>query len=275
MLTIDRASDVVRLHFRSRRSTAVGYSVSAFLTDGILIDTGFPDVAGDVARALDELRPRAAAITHWHEDHGGNAELLARRGIPLAASAETLATLRTLPPTGLYRRLVWGRHEPLRTAVTAADLEPLQLVATPGHSADHHVVWDPERERVFAGDLFLGVKVRALHRSEDPRAHAVSVRRVAGLRPRLMFDAHRGPIPDPIPALLAKADWLDETIAAIERLIRAGWSDRAIGREVLGREDAITVITLGDLSRRNFVRAIRTGAENEVVSDQSSVVSGR
>jgi hypothetical protein len=119
------------------------------------------------------------------------------------------------------------------------------------------VVWDAERETLFAGDLFLGVKVRALHRHEDPRLTARSVRAAAALAPKCMFDSHRGLVPDPVAALLAKADWIDSTIAAIERRLTAGWSDRAITRTVLGREDAVYYVSNGAMSKINFVRAVR------------------
>ena len=36
--------------------------------------------------------------------------------------------------------------------------------------------WDAERETVFGGDLFLGVRVRVAHPGEDPRQLARSVR---------------------------------------------------------------------------------------------------
>lgn len=257
MLTLDRSAGVTRLHFASRRSRSVGYSVSAFLVDDVLIDTGFPGVAGDLIRVLDELRPRVVAITHWHEDHGGNAELVAGRGLPISAGDATLETLRARPRIGLYRRAVWGTPPALRSPVERADLGRLRLIPTPGHSADHHVIWDAHREVVFAGDVFLGVKVRALHRSEDPRTHASSVRRVAELRPKVLYDAHRGALPDPVPALIAKADWIDEMIGRIEQRIVDGWGDRAIAGAVLGPPDLITAITFGDLSKVNFVRAVR------------------
>jgi hypothetical protein len=75
-----------------------------------------------------------------------------------------------------------------------------------------------------------------------------------------MFDAHRGRVADPAGALTAKADWIEATVAAIDRRIAAGWGDAAIAREVLGPEDVVGYISLGDLSRRNFVRAVRAGA---------------
>lgn len=260
MLTVHRIGEIQRIHMSSWRSRSVGYAVSAYLWRGVLIDTGFPSAARELSTVLDELRPRAVTVTHWHEDHAGNVELIAKRGLPVAASDATLSTLRALPPIGLYRRAVWGTLVPLRGAIQPAELPGLELIPAPGHSHDHHVVWDPDSRTLFSGDLFLGVKVRALHRSEDPRTHAASLRRIAALRPRVMLDAHRGEVPNPESALGAKADWIEEMIHAIERFTAEGRSDRAIAHAVLGPPDAVTAFTLGDLSRLNFVRAVQRGA---------------
>jgi glyoxylase-like metal-dependent hydrolase (beta-lactamase superfamily II) len=136
----------------------------------------------------------------------------------------------------------------------------LALLAAPGHSPDHHVVWDAERETVFSGDLFLGVKVRVAHASEDARDLTRSLRVAAALRPRRLFDAHRGPIADPAGALLAKAAWIEETVGAIERRLAEGWSERAITREILGREPAEFYFSRGRLSKIGFVRGVRRTA---------------
>lgn len=257
MLVIEEFGDVTRLVMSTSVSRSIGYAVSAYLTRGILIDLGFPAVWGELAEFIDRARPAGAIITHHHEDHGGNAELAARRGLPLAASEATLALLRAGEPIGLHRRIIWGTPRRLVTPVEPLASDALRLIATPGHAADHHVVWDAERETLFAGDLFLSVKVRAAHPGEDPRELARSVRAAAALGPRRMFDAHRGLVPDPVSALIAKADWLDETIAAIERRIAEGWSDRAIARDILGREDAAHYVSRGAMSKINFVRAVR------------------
>ena len=92
MLELTESHGVVRIHMWSRRSRLVGYTVSAFLFDGVLIDCGFPAVRLDLGRALDELHVRGAIITHHHEDHAGNLALLSARAIPVAMPAETLAT---------------------------------------------------------------------------------------------------------------------------------------------------------------------------------------
>jgi glyoxylase-like metal-dependent hydrolase (beta-lactamase superfamily II) len=221
------------------------------------VDTGFPAVAAELDALLARERPAGIVLTHEHEDHAGNLPAVAARGLPVAASAATRAAVRVGERAGLYRRIVWGTMPPV--AAPLADFAPdgLALVPTPGHCDDHHAVWDAERETLFAGDLFLGVRVRIARPAEDPRAHIRSLRAAAALRPRVMFDAHRGLVPDPVASLEAKAEWLDETVAAIDRLIDAGWSDVAIAREVLGPEDWVARFSAGDLSRANLVRAVR------------------
>jgi glyoxylase-like metal-dependent hydrolase (beta-lactamase superfamily II) len=257
MLRLEHYDDVVRLRMSTARSRLVGYSVSAYFARGALIDTGFPGVASAVAEFLDHQRPAGIVLTHHHEDHAGNLELVAGRGIPVAAAAQTLALARARDPYAFYRLFTWGPMQRLASAISAFEPPGLSLVHAPGHSRDHHVVWDAERETLFSGDLFLGVKVRVARPEEDPRCHVESLRAVAALRPKRLFDAHRGPVDAPIAALNAKADWMEHVIDRIERRLEAGWADRRIARDVLGREDMAYYFSAGDLSRVNFVRAVR------------------
>ena len=159
MLRIEQHGDVTRLHFASVRSRLVGYSVSAYLVRGVLVDTGFPAVREDVAAVLESRRPRGVIVTHHHEDHAGNIELVASRGIPIAASAATIDAVRD-PATmrvGVYRRYTWGTMTALRSSVVPFGAAPLAMVPAPGHSVDHHIVWDADQRTLFSGDLFLGV----------------------------------------------------------------------------------------------------------------------
>lgn len=258
------ADDVLRAELSSRPGRWVGYTVSVYVYRGVLIDTGFHAVRRSVARLLDEVRPRGAFVTHQHEDHAGNVELLARRGIPLAMSAATEAAVRRVAPIGLYRRVVWQPMPALASAIVPFAPEELRLVETPGHSPDHHVVWDESTRTLFSGDLYLGVKVRIMHSAEDPWRIVESLRAAAALEPARMFCAHRGPVADPVAMLRAKAEWLEETIGEIERRVDAGWEDDArIARAVLGREDLTGLVSQGEYSRRNVVRAVRRGRKGE------------
>jgi endoribonuclease LACTB2 len=258
MLTVERYGDVERIIMWTRRSMAVGYHVSAFVTRGVVVDTGFPGIASEFERWLRARQPRGALVTHAHEDHAGNVDVVARLGVPVHMAAATVAELRAMRHVGLYRHLTWGRSRPVPASLTSGgfDERALALIPTPGHSVDHHVVWDAERETLFGGDLFLAVKVRMLAPWEDPRVHAASLRAIVALRPKRVFDAHRGLIPEPVAALAAKADWMEQTIGEIERLLAGGWSHAAIARAVLGRETALRYLTWGEYSHEHFVLTV-------------------
>lgn len=261
MLRVLPHDDVEELRFATWRSRAMGFQVSAFMVRGVLVDTGFPSSAGSLARFVRGRRPEGAVVTHFHEDHAGGAAELAAAGVPLWMDPRTLDRLRAPRRIGLYRRVTWGSPTPLGAPLGAfTPLQvpaPLECIATPGHSDDHHVVWDPGTRTVFGGDLFIGVKVRVSHASEQPRALVQSLRRIAALGPVRYFDGHKGLIADPVAALHAKADWVEETVARIDALIDEGLDDVAIARRVLGDDRMMRTITAGDYTMANYVRAVR------------------
>ena len=252
-----RFGDVTAFHLSTIRSRAVGYGVYVFLARDTLIDSGFHAVRHDLAALLDARKPAGVLLTHQHEDHAGNVQLLARRSVPIGAGADTIAAVRDVAPIGIYRRFAWSSMPPLRTAITSYSAPGLALIHTPGHSPDHHIIWDAERSTLFSADLYLGVKVRVARPGEDPRQLIGSLRRAAALRPELMLDSHRGRVERPADMLLAKAAWIEDTVGRIDALIAKGWSDSAIRDEVLGRERLVGSLSFGDLSKLNFVRAVR------------------
>ena len=258
MIEIQRFGDVERIRLASWGSRIAGMDVSAYLVDGILVDSGFPHARDALSRFLDERSVVGAMLTHYHEDHAGNAELLAARGIPLLMHALTSERLRAPAEIRAYRRIVWGTPRAVSSvAAVPGEITRLQFVFTPGHSPDHQIVWDPARETLFSGDLWLGVRARVMHSAENPYRIVESLRAAVALKPLRMFDAHRGAVRDPVTALGAKISYLEETIAAIEAKIAAGWSDRAILRAVLGGDEVVAIASRGEYSRMNFVNAVR------------------
>jgi glyoxylase-like metal-dependent hydrolase (beta-lactamase superfamily II) len=238
---------VQRLRCRSWRGAAVGYDVSAYLLDGVLVDTGFSRAAGAVSRAVRGLAPRGCVVTHSHEDHSGNAAVLAATGLPLRMHAGCEAVLRAPPRIELYRRLVWGRPHALQAPLADFSLGDLELLELPGHTPDHIVVWDPVRRILASGDLFLGVKVRVAHHDESPRMLIASLRAAAALEPRLLLDAHRGPLTDAARLLHAKA---------VRSLGERGRDVGEISRRVLGREPFVGLVSLGEYSKHELVRVL-------------------
>jgi glyoxylase-like metal-dependent hydrolase (beta-lactamase superfamily II) len=231
-----------------------------------MIDTGFHRARHVVLDAVRSLGVRGVIVTHWHEDHAGNVAMLADRGMPILMRPDTEATLRERPGIQLYRRVFWGHPPALTTTPAPFDPSGLEGVHTPGHSSDHQIVWDPATRTVFSGDLWLGVRARVLHSTEDPYLLLDSLRRAIALQPVRMFDAHRGLVDRPVAALESKTEWLEATLGEIERRVREGWSDRAIVRRVLGGEEIAAVVSVGDYSRRNLVRAVKRNMSRAAAS---------
>jgi endoribonuclease LACTB2 len=256
MIRTSRHGDVVELRMSTSQSRLAGMSVAAYLVRGVLIDSGFPRVSQEFRQFVDPSRLRGAMITHSHEDHAGNVALLAKRGVPVAMPGKSRRVVERPGRLPLYRWWTWGNPSPLTVPVSPFAPDDLALVPTPGHSSDHHVVWDSAEGTVFGGDLFIGVKVRVAHLGEDLRETVVSLRRVIQLEPERLFDAHRGLVPRPLEALRAKVQWLEDTIGAIDSLHRTGTSEAQILRDVLGGEPFIAFASGGEYSKRNFVKSV-------------------
>lgn len=262
MIDIIAHEGVTQWRFSTVAGRLSNYSSSAFLTaDGILIDTGIPAASRALVRLLDRTTIRGAMLTHHHEDHAGNAELLASRGVPLWIAPSTLPLVTTVAPIATYRRTIWASMRPLQSAVTPFEPAGLEPIATPGHSADHHVIWDATTRTLFSGDLFLGVAVRIAHHDEDPWQSIASLERAAGLGAVRMFDAHRGLVIHPSSALRAKAVWTRKLIDTVSARVEHGESDRQILAAVMGGESLAGYLSVGEYSRRNFVKAVRRRIE--------------
>ena len=248
--------DVTAYRLSWWRSRVIGYAVHVYAVRGVLIDTGFPAAAGDVRTIAGAQRVRGAMVTHQHEDHAGNVELLAAMGIPLAIGHDTARIVSAPHRIGVYRHFTWRAMPALHTPVAPFVDEALEFVHTPGHSHDHHAVWDHDTRTLFAGDLFLGVKVRVAHSYESPRAQVRSLRAMISRGPRRLFCAHRGLVTDPVGALTAKADWMDGVIEGVERLHREGRSVGDIRRELLGPRGRVHWFSGGEYSADNIVQAV-------------------
>lgn len=256
-LHVERFGDVTRLRMTSVGSVAAGMDVSAYVLRGVMIDSGFHRARRALLDAVRSLGVRGVIITHAHEDHAGNVDSLAAAGVPVIARDDTVATLRARPHIRFYRRAVWGHPPPVARPLAPFDPEGLTGLHTPGHSTDHQVVWDPDTRTLFSGDLWLGVRARILHATEDPYRIVESLRVIRALEPERMFDAHRGRVDNPPTAIDAKIDWMLETLETIAIRVRQGAGDREIVRGLLGGEEVAAYVSAGDYSRRNLVRAVR------------------
>lgn len=172
--------------------------------EAAVVDTGVEGSAPAIAAVLDDAGPgwagvRHVVLTHQHGDHAGSASAV------LAEASDA---------TGYA-------GEPDLAAIDAPDLRPLadgdelfglQVVGTPGHTAGHLAVFDPDTGVLVAGDALANqgqLSGSIPQFTEDEAAAAESVRKLAALEPRAILVGHGPPVTEDAAATLqALADSL-------------------------------------------------------------------
>lgn len=150
-----------------------------------VIDPGpaLPDHLEELVFTIGGADAVAVLVTHSHPDHAAGAETLAAR---VAGSVRSVAT----------GSLADG--EAIET-----DAGSVIALATPGHTADHVAFHWPAEGAVFCGDLMLGGQDTALVAPPEGNLalYLESLRRLSGLRPRVIYPAHGPPFEDPPAAI--------------------------------------------------------------------------
>jgi len=177
-----------------------------------------------ILAALGGRRPVAILLTHAHGDHSELAE-------PLAA--ETGAPVMIAPGTAhpgddpvVSRWLEDG--DAIHT-----DAGTLQVVATPGHAADHVCFHWHDRGALFVGDLLMGEGDTTLVAPPegDLAAYLRSLDRVASLSATVLYPAHGPALTDPAEAVARYRRHREARIAQVVHALRLGGPARP--RELL------------------------------------------
>lgn len=192
-----------------------------------LVDSG---VARKVDGIISQLQEAGFALsglneiilTHWHGDHAGGAEALARRSCSrvLAHKDETPSIERTasIPSAHLIQRMLnWlAENILLKRASCKVDrqledgdvieaLGGIKVIHTPGHTPGSICLYHPERKILFCGDaLFnvhpitgrrgLGLHMKLL--ALDNERARVSARRLSTLDVQVLCCGHGDPVLD-------------------------------------------------------------------------------
>ncbi len=179
-----------------------------------------------------------------------------------------------LRPLPRYRRVFYGTPQPYTPLAMPETLHTsartLQCVPTGGHSQTHTAFYEPEQGWLFTGDLFVSRGASAVMRHENPFELLASLRRAEALGARRMLTSHGLDSDDPGPLLRHKADAVERAIDRVLELHAQGHDTAAIRRRVFPRgatgDLGHTLMTWGEFSRANFVRAVIARAEGMVAS---------
>ena len=232
-----------------------------YLVDGLLVDTGLHHSRSALLQALRLQPPQQLVLTHHHEDHSGNAELLRRQfGIPAYAHSLCVERLQQRVKMLPYRHLIWGRAPRPQLQILGTTVETehhrFKVLSTPGHCRDHVVFIEPEQGWLFSGDLYLGQHIKYFRANEDMTTMIASIKEVLHFDFEQIFCAHRPVFKGGYKALASKLDYLENLRGEVALMLQQGLNERAIFARFKGREQwRVRVLTFGDASMKHMLRA--------------------
>jgi len=266
MLKFTNFGDITRIDSARTLAGRGYYWSTAYLVDGLLIDTGCAHSAYELAAIIKQENLRFIINTHTHEDHiGANGILQARQGdLNIFAHPIALPILENphrTQPLQMYRRIMWGWPKPSSGRSVndgewiETDKYRFRVIYTPGHSPDHLCLYEPNRGWFFSGDLFVGGRDRALRDGYNIWQIIESLKRVGKIPLKTLFPGCARVRDNPTLALTNKIEYLQETGEKILLLHKKGVSRGAIARSVFGGPMWIEFMTLGHFTRRHLVES--------------------
>ncbi len=240
----------------------VFYWTSAYLVDGLLIDTGCPHTAEEFVRSLEGRAIKLVVNTHYHEDHVGANYLLQQKfDLRILASRESIPLINGVYKLYLYQELVWGYPVPTEVELLPDKIETdhfhFDVVPTPGHCQGHVALVEPTRGWCFSGDLFSSREPKAVRPEEDIAGIARSMQKLVDLKTDqlVLFTGLGNVVQDGREALQSCIAYLKDLSLKAKQLDKQGLSASAIRDKLFGRETVLASLTEGQLTSENMIRA--------------------
>ncbi|MCU0447199.1 MAG: MBL fold metallo-hydrolase [Microscillaceae bacterium] len=235
--------------------------VYCYYLKGILIDSGQSNLQKGVLELFSARPIQKIVLTHYHEDHSGNAEVLRQaHQAQVLASPLTIQKISTKIPLKLYQIYSFGRVKPVKEATPLPDLienQDFRLlpIPSPGHSADHFAFLDQARGCLFAGDIYLG-NIRMMRPEENIKQMIESLKRLLTYDFEVLFCAHNPKLSKGKSYLAAKLQHLEDFYGKVKVLQNQGLGVGQIIKSVSWKENYIgKVWTFNDIGLDFMIRS--------------------
>lgn len=229
-----------------------------------LIDTAQSKSRDTVLEHISDLPVEQILLTHFHEDHTGNAAFLSRHfNAPVYAHpicAKMISDGLKIPPLGA---LISGGVEKVQVH-DLHDTEPvdagkykLQPIHTPGHTPDHYSYYVAEKGWLFSGDLYVADKIKYFSEEESMKQQIQSLEKLCALDFEVLFCSHNPKLKDGKARLLKKLQDFKDFYGNVIDLYQQGYDFNAILRKTGRKENTFyNVVTLGSFNAINMVKSV-------------------
>ena len=261
MLLATEYEQVIQIKMSRSPEVKPPYCVSAYLVDGLLIDSGLAHTAEELTDFLKDKEVKTVVNTHYHEDHvAANALLLERYRVELLAHPLAIDKINQPATLYPYQEEVWGYPIPsqvkeIGNSITTPHFR-FEVIHTPGHCDDHICLFEKSKGWLFSGDLFVATRPKVVRPEENQWQVIASLKKVKDLMPRVLFPAPGSRIvTDPVPVLEETIRYLEDLGQEVTELSNKGLSPDEIRQQVFGDEAPLAELTQQQFSSLNLVKS--------------------
>lgn len=244
-----------------RKLLGSGLHTCAYWVDGVVIDTGPRRLGQEFKEFFEEKKVEKVLLTHHHEDHCGNASLLADQGIPVYLHHSSLAAVERPVKIPFYRWLFWGERLPFKARPLAEQIETskgklIKCIETPGHAADHLAFLLPDEGALFTGDLFVSSKTRLGMPAENYREWMETLAKLLEHDFDTIYCGHSGIVPEGKKMIAKKLASLQELQAEVLELQQKGLNIKEINKKIFPRTEPVKLLSGGEWDSIHIIRSL-------------------
>ena len=239
-------------------------TVYTFHLGNTLIDTAHSNSRLEVLQRFESKGIEKILLTHYHEDHSGNAGYLKRKWhIPVYGHSETGKMLKKGYNVSPLSKVISGNVS--RVEVTPlletddffAGQYKIQPIFTPGHSHDHYSYYVPEKGWLFSGDLFVAERIKYFANFESISEQIKSLKKLCSLDFDVLLCSHNPKTKNGKEHLQRKLQNFEDFYGTVARLNKEGLSPTEILTKTGRKENAFyNMITLGNFNAVNMVKSV-------------------
>lgn len=161
-------------------------TVYCYVFDDVMMDTAQSHMRSEALKIASEHRIKRIYLTHFHEDHSGNANAI-KQDLDATIYGHQITMEKMITPFKIlpYQKYMWGKATPTNIKIAPTKIETIlgemTPIHTPGHSEDHTSYFIENIGVLFSGDLYLGDKIKYFRSDENIGNQIESLEKILSL----------------------------------------------------------------------------------------------